>query len=161
GIDINPIFIDLLRNEFKDFARVGDRNNVRLIVDEARSYLSRATERFSVIQMSLIDTWAATGAGAFSLSENALYTVEAWKVLFDGLANEGIFTVSRWYNPRNLGETARTVSLAVALLLESGVQLPSQHIAMLTVDRISTILVSKQPFSERDVATLREVSTRL
>jgi len=27
----------------------------------------------------MIDTWAATGVGAYSLSENGLYTVEGWK----------------------------------------------------------------------------------
>ncbi len=31
-----------------------------------------------MIQISLIDTWAATAAGAFVLGENSLYTVEAW-----------------------------------------------------------------------------------
>jgi SAM-dependent methyltransferase len=116
GIDVNPIFINLLRNEFKEFAGVGNRDNVRLIVDEARSYMSRAPERYSVIQMSLIDTWAATGAGASSLSENALYTMEAWKVFYGRLADDGIFTVSRWYNPVSLGETGRIVSFAVASL---------------------------------------------
>ena len=33
-------------------------------VDEARSWFARAKRSFDVIQMSLIDTWAATGAGA-------------------------------------------------------------------------------------------------
>ncbi len=161
GIDVNPIFINLLRHEFREFAGVGRRDEVRLIVDEARSYMSRAAERYSVIQMSLVDTWAATGAGAFSLSENALYTVEAWKVFYGRLADDGIFTVSRWYNPVNLGETGRIVSLAVASLLESGVKEPERHVAMLTVGQLSTILVGKRAFSERDIATLREVSARL
>ena len=33
--------------------------------------------------MSLIDTWAATGAGAFTLSENGLYTREGWRILLE------------------------------------------------------------------------------
>ncbi|MBE7453387.1 MAG: hypothetical protein HS111_32330 [Kofleriaceae bacterium] len=35
-------------------------------------------ERFDVLQASLVDTFAATAAGAFALSENTLYTVEAF-----------------------------------------------------------------------------------
>ena len=45
--------------------------------------------------MSLIDTWAATGAGAFSLSENGLYTVQGWQHFIGALTPNGVFTVSR------------------------------------------------------------------
>ena len=47
---------------------------MRFVNDEARSFIARNDERFDVIQISLIDTWAATAAGAFVLSENSLYT---------------------------------------------------------------------------------------
>lgn len=161
GIDINPIFINLLRDQFREFAGIADRKEVTLIVDEARSFLSRTQEDYSIIQMSLTDTWAATGAGAFSLSENTLYTVEAWKTFLNRLSEDGIFTVSRWYNPEHLGETGRVISLASRTLLESGIEKPSQHIAMVTTGRLATLLVSKQPFSNQDIAKLRSISSRL
>jgi spermidine synthase len=161
GLDVNPIFIDLLKNNFREFAGIADRKNVSLVVDEARSFLTRTKETYSIIQMSLIDTWAATGAGAFSLSENALYTVDAWEIFIDRLSEDGIFTVSRWYNPQNLGETGRVVSLAVASLLRRGVTHPADHIAMVTTGRISTLLLSKRPFSARDIAVLKRVSSDL
>ena len=69
--------------------------------------------------MSLVDTWAASAAGAFSLSENALYTIQAWKIFLSRLKDDGIFTVSRWYSPENLGETGRIVSLAVGTLIDN------------------------------------------
>jgi hypothetical protein len=109
GIDINPILINLLQNKFKDVAGIAGRNGVKLVIDEARSYLSRTDERFSLIQMSLIDTWASTGVGAYSLSENGLYTLEAWTIFLNRLTDDGVFTLSRWYNPNNLGETGRVV----------------------------------------------------
>jgi hypothetical protein len=161
GVEVNPIFIELLRGKFRDFAGLVDDERVELVVDEARSYLARSDENFAVIQMSLTDTWAATGAGAFSLSENGLYTLEAWKLFIRRLNEDGIFTVSRWYNPHNLGETGRAVSLAVAALLESGVSDPSQHLAMFTVGRISTLLLAKAPFTEADRAKLHEVTLKL
>ena len=98
--------------------------------------------------MSLIDTWAATGAGAFSLSENALYTLEAWKICFDRLSDDGLFTVSRWYNPKNLGETGRAVSLAVGTLLESGVTKPADHMAMVSSGTIATLILSRKPLPQ-------------
>ena len=78
GVELNPIFIDLLTREFRDYNRLADLPGVRLFVDEARSWFARTTEHFDLIEMSLIDTWAATGAGAFSLSENGLYTTQGW-----------------------------------------------------------------------------------
>lgn len=157
GIDVNSIFINLLQREFRDYAGVANRNGVKLYVDEARSFLSRNTDQYSIIQMSLVDTWAATGAGAFSFSENGLYTVEAWQVFINRLADDGIFTVSRWYNNANINETARIISLAVAALLKTGISEPSQHIVVATVDRLSTLLISKRPFTEQDIAKLRKV----
>ena len=65
GIEVNPIFVDLLQNEFREFAGLANRDDVTFVVDDARSFLSQSREQFSVIQMALIDTWAATGAGAF------------------------------------------------------------------------------------------------
>lgn len=161
GIDVNPIFIRLLQEDFKEFAGLAGRQEVRLIADEARSVLSSMPETFSIIQMSLIDTWAATGAGAFSLSENGLYTTDAWKIVLDRLAEDGIFTVSRWHSPENLGETGRIISLAVASLLQYGIDDPSQHIALITQYMISTLLMSKQPFTPQEIAELQRVTADL
>ncbi len=155
GVDVNEIFIQLLQAEFAEFAGLSGRDEVTLVADEARSYLSRTDEKFAIIQMSLIDTWAATGAGAFSFTENALYTVEGWQVFLDHLKPDGLFTVSRWHSPENLGETGRTVSLAVAALLRRGITDPARHIAMLTATNLSTIILSQQPMSAADIAGLR------
>ncbi len=160
GIDVNPIFIELLEGEFREFAGIASHEGVSLVVDEARSYLSASRDEFSLIQMSLIDTWAATGAGAFSLTENGLYTVEAWQVFLSRLSEDGLFTVSRWYDPSNLGETGRLVSLAVASLLRHGGLDPQQHIAMLTSGNVATLILSGRPFPERDLKRLEQVASR-
>ena len=79
GIEINPIIIDVLEHHFSDYTAIAVLDGVKFEVDEARSWFARTPRSFDVIQMSLIDTWAATGAGAFTLTENGLYTVEAWR----------------------------------------------------------------------------------
>jgi spermidine synthase len=86
GVEINPIIIDLLKRRFSDYtASIAALEGVKFEVDEARSWFARTPRSFDVIQMSLIDTWAATGAGAFTLTENGLYTVEAWERFLDRL----------------------------------------------------------------------------
>ena len=110
GVELNPIFIDMLSRVFRLYNHLADLPGMRLFVDEARSWFARSADHFDSIQMSLVDTWAATGAGAFSLSENGLYTLQGWRTFFDHLTPSGTFTVSRWYSPRNVNETGRMLS---------------------------------------------------
>jgi hypothetical protein len=147
GIEINPILVDLLTRHFADYTALARIPGVSLVVDEARSWLARSDRSFHVIQMSLIDTWAATGAGAFTLSENGLYTTEAWRIFLGRLEPEGVFTVSRWYGPGEVNETGRMVSLAVATLLELGVTAPEQHLYLAAADNVATLIISRSRFS--------------
>ncbi|MBD3267270.1 hypothetical protein GF373_11435, partial [bacterium] len=114
GVEINPIFIDILTDHprFADFNQVNRLPGVTLHVDEARSWLARSQETFDSMQISMIDTWASTTAGAFSLSENGLYTLEAWELFLSHLNQDGILTVTRWYAPGEVNETGRLIGLA-------------------------------------------------
>lgn len=159
GIELNPAFIRILKHDYADFAGLAGRPEVELVVDEARSYLSRSTERFPLIQMSLVDTWAATGAGAFSLSENNLYTVEAWQIVLDRLTPDGVFTVSRWYSPERLGETGRLVALACEALRRRGVQTPLAHLAVLTRKPVATLVLCARPFEPEELTLLKNLAT--
>ena len=158
GIEINEAFIDLLQRSRRDYARIADDPRVELVHDEARSYLTRRESRFDVIQMSLIDTWAATGAGAFTLSENGLYTVEAWNTFLGALEPGGVFSVSRWFSPDRVSETSRLLSLATATLLERGIERPEQHMVMASIPLVATLLVSNQPFTAADLQKIKTAS---
>jgi hypothetical protein len=161
GVEINPIFIHLLTREpgFARFTNLAGLPGVELVVDEGRSWLARTGKFFDIIQMSLVDTWAATGAGAFTLSENGLYTVEAWRIFLGRLSPQGVFTVSRWYDPRVPDETGRLISLAVATLMEMGVAEPSRHVFLAAQGRVATLVLSKSPLSPIDVAALEKAAT--
>jgi hypothetical protein len=159
GIDVNGIMIDLLRGSHRAFARIADRPEVTLIHDDGRARLTRTNRAFDVIQMSLVDTWAATGAGAFTLSENGLYTTEAWAVFLDRLAPGGVLSVSRWFNPDNASETNRLVGLGVAALLERGVARPADQIVLMVSGRVATLMVSNAPFTSTDRNRLDALAT--
>ena len=157
GIEINPTFVRLLAYApgHADFTNLARIEGLRLFVDDGRSWLARSERKFDLIQMSVIDSWAATSAGAFSLSENGLYTVEAWKILLSRLSEKGVLTVSRWYDAENPAEAGRLLSLAVAALMESGAAAPERHVFLAASNRIATIVVSREPFPAGDVTALR------
>ncbi len=161
GVDVNPVFIDLLKKDMRGVTGLAEDPRVRLVTDEARSYLSRTPEKFSFIQMSLIDTWAATGAGAFTLSENSLYTAEAWQIFLNRLTPNGIFSVARFYNPTLNIETGRVVSVSVAALLRSGIKDFRNHIALVSCKNVSVLLMSREPFSREDVGRLAGIAETL
>lgn len=160
GIEINSDLLELLEHRFRGFANLAGRDDVRLVHDEARSFLTRTDERYDVLQMSLIDTWAATGAGAFTLSENGLYTLEAWRVFLGTLRPGGVFSVSRWYDPERVSETSRLLALGTAALLETGVADPAAHVLLVSRGHVATLMLSNRPFDARDLSLVEQAVQR-
>jgi hypothetical protein len=160
GVEINPILMRLLTSEpgYAEFTGLNRLPDMHFYVDEARSWFTRSDQTFDSIQMSLIDTWAATGAGAFTLSESGLYTTEAWRIFLRHLTPHGVLTVSRWYSPANVDETGRMTSLAVASLLDIGASDPARHIFLASTGNIATLIVSRSPFAASDIARLKDVA---
>jgi hypothetical protein len=163
GVELNPVFVDLLADpaKLRGYAGVADLPGVRFVVDDGRSWFARTQEKFDLIEMSMVDTFAATGAGAFSLSENGLYTVEGWKAFLSALHPDGLFTVSRWHSPTATVEIGRVVSLAVAALMELGVENPRDHVYVATAGNLATVIVSRQPFAASDLLALNAATGRL
>jgi len=151
GVELNELILDVHRGKEGRYSRLADIPGVELIGDEARSFMARDRHKYDVITMSMIDTWASTGAGAFSLSENGLYTAEAWQVFLERLTPTGIFTVSRWYVADSPGEVARMVALAMEVLYRRGASEPTKHLLVVSYANIATLLVSPSPLSEVDL----------
>jgi len=161
GVEYNPILVRLFAQDYRDFSGAGKIPGLRLFVDDARSWFARSHEQFDLIQMSMIDSWAGTTAGAFTVSANPLYTVNGWKRFVSRLTPDGVFTVSRWYHPEHLDETARILSLAMATLFEMGEPKPAEHLYLAANGRLSTLIVGRAPLSMRDIGTLDETVQRL
>ena len=174
AVDINKDIIRTVNGRFGDFTGHLDRDpRVRFVNDEARSFVARSAARFGTIQISLIDTWAATAAGAFVLGENSLYTVDAWSTFLRHLADDGILTVSRWYFHDRPAEMYRTTALAVESLRRVGVSDPRSHIIIVrnmrpyaawspdSPDGVGNILVSRRPFTAAELDTIDREASRL
>jgi len=171
GVEINESIIDLVNRRFGDFTGHLDRDpRVRFVNDEARSYVTRLNDRVDLIQISLIDTWAATASGAFVLTENSLYTTNAWRTFLDHLAPRGILSVSRWYYADRPGEVYRLATLASTVLMQGGVTRPGDHYAIVRArpatagngpDGVGTMLLSRDPLSAQDLDALEAVASRL
>jgi hypothetical protein len=154
GVEINAIIADdVMRDRFRDFS--GDiygHPKVRIFVDDGRSFVRRSREQYDVIQASLVDTWAATAAGAYTLTENTLYTVEAFSDYLDHLTDDGVLTITRW-----VFDGLRLVSLAQAACAARGWDAASR-LAIVQHGRVATFLLKKSPFTPAEVAHLQRIA---
>jgi len=157
GIEINPIIVnDIMRDRFADYTHhLYQLPEVHIYVSDGRSFIRNSRDQYDVVQMTLVDTWASTGAGAFALSENNLYTVEAFREYFEHLKPDGMIAITRWEfsQPR---EALRVVSQAMESLRQLGVKDSTQNFivvseGMLNVDgRPVLVLAKKTPFTEQE-----------
>jgi hypothetical protein len=164
-VEINPTIVDIVKDDLKEFTGgLYSRPDVHIQVSDGRSYLHRSDTRFDIIQASLTDTWAATSAGAFALSENNLYTTEAFNQYYQHLKEDGILTMSRYYTGSRPSETIRLVSLALASWKEMGVPDPAENIVVVASDfgvPIGTLILKKSPFSPEEIQRIEDVSRQL
>ena len=166
AVEVNDLVIGLLEGPLFAFTgRIANHPRVTVVNDEARSYVARSRERYGLVQISMVDTFAASANGAFALTENGLYTVEAFRSFLDHLEANGVLSVSRWhYYEDPPFETLRTMAIARRALEESGAREPARHIAvavggewqLLGPRGTSTVLVKKTPFTAQEVARLAE-----
>ncbi len=154
GIEINPIIATtIMRERYADYSHhLYDRPDVHIHVTDGRSFLRSTPQKFDVVQMTLVDTWASTAAGAFALSENNLYTVEAFREYFDHLKPDGMIAITRWefQHPR---EALRVVAVAMEALHRLGVANPARNFIVasqgsLDEDGIPVVVLAKKtPFT--------------
>jgi len=153
AVELNPATIDLVSTRFGDFS--GDIYHhpaVTAHASEGRSHLTHRDGRRDLIQISLIDSWAASAAGAYALAENSLYTVEAFGLYLDRLAADGVLSTSRWHS-----ELPRLLILARAALLARGAPSPADHLLVVGAQEVVTLLVSPTPWSAADLAALDRI----
>jgi hypothetical protein len=117
---------------------------VKVVTEDARTYVRRHRGKFDVIYSLSSNTWAALGSGAFALAENYLFTTEAFKDYWNALRDDGFMSVEhQMYMPR-------LVSEAVDALRQLGVEKPQEHFAVYRLPQLRrhVLLLSKRPLTD-------------
>ncbi len=165
GVEINPIIADtIMRKMFPQYSnRLYFRPEVNIQIEDGRSFVRRSKQRYQVLQATLVDTWASTAAGAFALSENNLYTTNAFVDYLSHLTDDGLMSFTRWgFDPPR--ESLRVVALARAALEQLGEKDAARHIAVVREDSQKlrgwgtrdTILIARHALTDGDNETLKK-----
>jgi hypothetical protein len=133
-------------------------------VGDGRSILAARDTRYDQIHIGFTDTLSANSATAFALTENNLYTTEAFEEYFDHLRPNGILSVSRLY--RLVGDEAlRATVLTLEALRKRGVAHPENNVVVLLGHDIlgelfGTVLARPRPWTAAELAKLRRLTAR-
>src|SRR5918996_792871 len=95
---MNTLVVSAVKRFDSQSGNIYNNNNVELIIDDGRRFISSSSEKYDVIVLKLVDSWAAQLAGGYALSENYLYTVEAFQQYFRHLDKDsgGMLVMTRW-----------------------------------------------------------------
>ena len=158
AVEINDIIATtVMREKYAGMSRgLYLRPDVHVHVEDGRSFVRRSTDKFQVIQATLVDTWASTAAGAFALSENNLYTTDAFRDYLSHLTDDGVVCFTRWgFDPPR--ESLRLISLAMAALSQLGETQPWRHVIVGRGGTVKgwgaqdTVLISRKPLGEAEI----------
>src|SRR5918997_1421168 len=98
AVELNPLVVSAVKRFEGQSGNIYSNDKVELLIDDGRRFISSTTEKYDVIVLKLVDSWAAQLAGGYALSENYLYTVEAFQQYFRHLDNDngGMLEMTRW-----------------------------------------------------------------
>jgi hypothetical protein len=159
AVEINPIIAEtIMQKKLPGLSHnLYKRGDVHVSVEDGRSFVRRSPEKYQVIQATLVDTWAATAAGAFALSENNLYTTDAFREYLAHLTPDGILGITRWgFEPPR--ESLRLISLAIEALSQLGERDAWRHVIVSRqgdtagYGALDTVLIARKPFTAEDIA---------
>src|SRR5215208_3010726 len=98
AVELNPLVVSAVKPFDSQSGNIYNNNNVDLFIDDGRRFISSTAGKYDVIVLKLVDSWAAQLAGGYALSENYLYTVEAFQQYLRHLDkdNGGMLVMTRW-----------------------------------------------------------------
>ncbi|HOK41106.1 MAG TPA: hypothetical protein PLD27_08735 [bacterium] len=168
AVEINPAIKYIVDEKFADFTgKLFSRKDlgINFILRDGRSYVRETKKKYDIIQLSLVDTWAANAGGALSLTENTLYTVEAFIDYFNKLEENGYLSITRFmFNPPN--QSLRTIAIFLETCKRLNIKNPEKNIMIITSDfypnrRVATFIFKKEEFKINEIQKLKEKAIEL
>lgn len=154
-VELNPQIVNLVQQDYSEFAgNLFGGEGVNVHVGDARGYVASTDKRYDVIQLTLLDSFGASSAGLYALSENYLYTVEAMQAYLQRLTGNGMLAITRWVKlpPK---DTLKLLATAVESLRQSGVKDPARRLLLIRGWQTSTLLIKNSDVTEEEIARLK------
>ncbi len=155
AVELNHQMVGLVAKSHHAFAgNLYARPDVRVHVAEARGFVAGNTATWDLIQIPLLDSFAAAAAGVYGVSESYLYTVEAFGEYLRHLRPGGYLAITRWLKlpPRY---SLKLFATAFEALGRAGVTAPERRIALIRGWNSVTLLVRNGDIGASEIAAIR------
>jgi hypothetical protein len=168
GVEVNPLVGRLVNETFGAYSgRPYHQPGVKVHFENARTYVKRDPQQYDVVTVTWVDSGAATGAGAFALTENYLYTVEAFRDYLARTKDDGVLAFMRArYSPEY--DAIKGIGVAVEALRSLGVQEPGRHLLVTSVAsphfggrELTHVMLRRKPFTDAEIAVVDGARQRL
>ncbi|MBI3492657.1 MAG: hypothetical protein HY047_12900, partial [Acidobacteria bacterium] len=153
AVELNPLMIQFVRHYGPQAGDIYNRPEVEIVYSEGRNFISRTDRKFDTIFLGFVDSWASVASGGLSLSENYLYTTQAFRAYYDHLSDDGVLVILRWDM-----DIPRLISNSVALL---GADEAATRAVVLKEKRSSAsdpsqmlFMLRKRPFTDAETAEM-------
>jgi spermidine synthase len=158
AVELDRNVTGLVRQSFRDYAgNLYGQPGVHVYEAEARGFVNATDKLYDLIQVALLDSFGTASAGLYGLSENYLYTVEAFQACLSRLTPGGMLAVTRWLTlpPR---DALKLFATAVAALEQNGAKSPGARLAMIRGWKTVTLLVKNGDFTASEIAAIKKFS---
>ena len=159
AVEVNRAAVDLV-DEWRAYNdAVYDSPGVAVIVDDGRSALRRSADEYDLIYLSQVVTLAAE-RGGYALTENGVYTADAFAEYLSHLADGGQIAL-KLYDEVTL---TRALSTALAALRRTGLddQTALTHLMAFVDERsdppVPLLLIGESAFDEDDSLVLGAIA---
>ena len=168
GVEVNPLVGKTVNETFGAYSgRPYFQPGIKIHYENARTYVKRDKAKYDIVTVTWVDSGAATGAGAFALTENYLYTVDAFRDYIARLSDDGVLAFMRArYSPDY--DAIKGIGIAVEALTSLGVKDPEKCIVVSSVKsphfgwrELTHVMVKTKPFTPEEIAKLDELRGRL
>ncbi|MBI2392633.1 MAG: hypothetical protein HYV09_23815 [Deltaproteobacteria bacterium] len=168
GVEVNPLVGKIVNDRFASWSgRPYHQPGITVHFENARTFVKRDSGQYDIVTVTWVDSGAATGAGAFALTENYLYTVEAFRDYLARVKDDGVlaFMRARW-SPEY--DAIKGIGIVVEAMRSLGIPDPEKNIIVSSVAsphflkrELTHVMVRKRPWTAEDIAVLDGVRQRL
>lgn len=150
GVEVNRDLVEIMK-QYAPFngGLYTRRSDMEIIIDEGRNYLRKSGEKFDLIMLTLPITKSSRGINGYALTENYLFTVEAFDDYLEHLTPEGRIIFVTHGN----AELYRLLSLVLEAFDKRDIpnDRAMKHIYTVARHNMPTMVIKKTPFAPRDM----------
>lgn len=154
AVEVNPQIASLFQHTYGSFSGWPLlQKKTRIHISDARGFVAGSREQYDLIQLSLLDSDAASSAGLYALNESYLYTREGITAYLDRLREGGMLSITRWVKLPPKGGL-KLFATAVEALRLSGVSNPDDQLVMIRGWNTTALVIKNGPFVEQEIRRL-------